>query len=450
MRFSQASKKLFELFEKIKANHAVLNNNDDEKLFLEFFRRNIKAPILLSDTGWLTGTVQSATFATPSTIHKGNLLPDILSIDYNEIFSFPESLLPYLEPLVFIKPPPGSFLTTYRAMPTENWTGDWIEVKGDENPIYINEYALVSSLSTFTDETLNTMGVPLNYTKKAWNVNINSGQYIGQVGQLFWTKTVGSITTSFTTNPTIPTFKGEHEITALDSNTFTAVGDETITEPGEDTIFNENVTRTLNFADADGYSITIKFGATIQDTSITSQVFTYINRYLHWSSLRQAQFNMSKSGNDIIISNFPYEGNGHTLPWSSITLDRNSEGYPITTLVDEISPEDYYSDDDRNDIQKQFSYWKVAEARESDFSSWKMKLSIGAIVLSPAVVDDIDNPTIDVQDDEYTEVGDSYSRTTNNTSEKTKGTYVTEKNDVQYRIILAIKNPFIYQEVRKY
>lgn len=455
MNFSQGNRKLEILFNKIKENDATLKAKDVEALIFTFFKQNFQNTIVLQDSGWLAKAIDLADDI--STVIANSSLATSVSINFSSNLELPNFLQPFVEPLIFLRPPPNCTLSAYTERETSLFTNDFVVVRGDGSLIFQGGFTTVDLSTIFSETFLTTYSIPFSHTKKAWTVNLNSGAHIGQAVEITWTKTVGNITTSFDTFP-INSPNHKHEILDADEDSFTAVGNETIidTTPNP-TIFNENVTRTFNFSDADSYSISIRGGAPLftvtlyASVDIDSQEFTFAGRQLYFDNETYDQFQMKKVGNDIQLNSFP-ESN---LPYTNITLEKNPEGYP--NFIDnnyrvnkQIFPEESSNNlgVGTNNIGKDIGVFKIDDTTRNS-AIYKFNVKIGAIVHVPASELVIDNGIL-TQSDTYNIDSTSYIRTSNVTDSKSEGSYAIPPLDVAYRVIFVVNNPLQFKEIRKY
>ncbi|MEK6880910.1 MAG: hypothetical protein AABY22_14920, partial [Nanoarchaeota archaeon] len=123
----------------------------------------------------------------------------------------------------------------------------------------------------------------------------------------------------------------------------------------------------------------------------------------------------------------------------TITLEKNREGYP--TEVNEVLQ--------IGQSTKQYSIFKISE--QNGLTNYKLKYDTVVTILVPANRE-YTIAYIRFQNSTYTWTGSSYTRTSDENDLKTEPiTWTPEiSRDIQYRLMFLIRNPFFYQEVRKY
>lgn len=490
--FSQSNRKLREIFNKIKSNKSALDNQRNEQLLLNFFKTTIKSHIAITDTGWIAKAPDDNDLKT---INKGDLLPESLSITYTEELEIPDFFLPYIDVQVLIKTPPDSILTSYEKYSVENYTGNHVTIKGDGANIYTGPYPFAN----ISDDDLGIL-VPSANTKKSWQVRVlhtnpSTGDKYSTTGDLHRIRTDENTQTcdAITIKDIFQCFPFQapvefvyHKILAFNESGFTGIGvfhDWTFDtgSPDCDTsvITTEEVTATKSFGAVDEYFLTLDglqtnitqntqtgpFEHQVTGSHITSyEYINYTNNVPYYSSLTQKQITIAGANfredllsqeqidsGDIFLLYLPSEADGDTLPYGGITLDRNLGN--LSSLLNTFIFEDIFLQSRKdflvngNPIRKDIAFFKIQDGNVNHFPSYYMKVGIGATILAPAIVDD-PNPHIPTQQDIYSS-GGTYTRSSN-IDGLTSEAFITEKQDVQYRLMIVVRNPFWYQEVRKY
>lgn len=457
--FSQQNRKLQKIFNDIKKNTSTLESRRNEQLLLTFFKTNISPHFIIEDTDWIAKAPDTN---TGKTINKGDLLPASLSINYSTEIGIPDFLLPYIDVEVLIKTPPDSTLITYDKFSTENYTGNYINVQGVEGLIYNGIYPTPLFVS-FTD--LGTV-VPEANTKKVWRVTVlhnTGGDEFVTTGELLQISTTENTETcerdpggTITINDQFycsPFSTAPHKILDFDDEGFTGIGDFTDNEfisgpPDCDTSSTEEegVELSKNFSAIENYELYLSGSQTnitqettspgtffVQGNDITSYESIIFNGYRpYYSSSTQKEFQTSGTA-DIILVNPPN---------SSITLKRNLES--LSSILDTNIFENVLLQRGGNRIRKDIAFFKIQDENTNNFPFYYLKIGIGATILAPAIVN-TSNPGIITQSDIYIN-----SSRTSTTRGSVYEAYFAKKQDVQYRLMIIIKNPFWYQEVRKY
>lgn len=492
MTFSQESRKLEKIFNDIKTNKTALDNRKNEQLLLNFFKTTIKPHYTLSDTGWLSKAPDNNDLKT---INPGDPLPESLSISYTDELEIPDILLPYIDVFALIKTPPDSVLTSYNKYSTENYEGDYIEVRGNGSLIYKGEYPVIGG-GAITEAQLGTVAPEAN-TRKIFQVTVNhtdpdSGDEFvtsGILEGIFYQdnerecekETDPGPPPEFTTITIRDTFSArwyldhEHEISDFTASGFTAIGDfteQTFTsgtpDCAVDTTTTENVEQTISFSSVENYFLYIRgtqfnitqgtfvgFSGTIKEVNgegITSYDLLQLNGYrVYYSSNRAFEFEVGNAG-DLILTNLPSDAGGISLPYSSISFERNLGD--LSSILETEVTEDIFLQSSSgnivngNPIRQDVALFKMQDGNASNFPYYYLKIGLGATILAPATEDD-PNPHIDTQVDSYSIDGSSYSRSSNVDGSVSEA-FVTAGQDVQYRLMIVVKNPYWFQEVRKY
>lgn len=342
-------------------------------------------------------------------------------------------------------------------------------------------------------KTLSSGTVPPNNTKKVWNVTVfhtnpTTGDNYSTFGELVGIKTEENpescqketdpgpppvftetnIVDIFECFPNLSANPAYHKITSFTSSGFTGIGDftdQTFTTGTPDCDIGSTVTTqttlTKTFGTVDEYFLSLDGGQTniTQSTStsglhtvtgshITSyEVINFLGYRPYYSSLTQREFQVASAG-DLLLQNLPDTNVGDTLPYTAITLNRNIGN--LSSLLNTSITEDIFLISTQanlvngNSIRKDIAFFKIPGVN----NFYYMKVGFGATILAPAIVDD-PNPGIQTQQDTYSISGTTYLRS-NNIDGVVSEAYITEKQDVQYRLIITIKNPLWFQEVRKY
>jgi hypothetical protein len=476
MNYSQENKKFLKIYNAIIKNSSDLNNKENDQSLL-YFQKTAKSHETFYDTGWISKALDPNDV---NTLEKGALLPNSLSVDFSETVELPENLVPYTDFKLFVKTTPDSTLTTYDQYDVESIDGEYVVIRGNGGLVYRGTYPPEDN-NIASQLKIDDGDIPESHTKKVWKIEVLytdtiSGDNFRVIGELQGIKTeentrscdTNEITDDFESYPFLFGFPSYNKITDFSETGFTAIGDETdrtFSTPSptcdvDETETNE-VTRTKTFSSVGESHIKISGSRqnitqstngsgnfNVKESEITSFVSITFQGYRpYYSSLTQREVTIGNAGY-LILENLPDTDLDDILPYSSLTLTVNP--LPITTKTDThiLLQSTFGNLVNGNAIRKEYGVFQISEGTNFHFSQYKIKAKLGLTVLTKA--DTIDpNGTYDTQEDTYSVSGTSYTRT-NATDAQSRSTYITQRQDVQYRVMLIIKNPLFYREQRNY
>lgn len=452
-QFETSKNKLRKLWEDIVSNTNDIDSKSDIDQ-LSFFNKllkqqYIKTPIEIYNSGDIFLVPELIDGAT--TAIKEISMPTEVSYSQLIDLEIPEIFLPFVKYSVEVKPVPTAEVYALNEYIPSTWEGDNIRIEGDGKLIYKSDIdgispSLIGSFdgsytlptSFFTENNIN-----LDMTKRVWDATIikDEGGAGGNVTRIVAIISAGE---SFTVNAFI---NPDHEISNLTSTSFTAIGDYVDLAHSIDL---PNVERTYTFSSLDSYNFLLNESTTVLSEDIESQEFEEIGRWLYWSDLLQKSFVLEiKSAQDgdqqiIEIQNLPDTDDSDTLPYTSITLQRNLE---TATSLPSVQ-----KDEESSIISGEREFKNYVKINESNASvpKFRFKLAGEFIVSSPAIVLDSDTIDFPIYNDIYTVVGSSYSLTTENHSLLSKEIWFPETQDIILNIKAYLINPLHWREQRRY
>lgn len=469
-QFSQVRHKIENTFKEIHDSFKELKNKKNQEFILNQLKRTFKNPFVIYDSDWTSIAPDSNDLTT---INKSTLLPESISVDLETIISFPERYLPYIKPLIFIKPTPDSTLSTFIEYTTENWSGDFFRIKGNSSTIY--EGQAITSTHTLELADLISRQVSEARTKKVFQATItyldfsdsnNEKELTGILAGLNVIETIedsplgnpqSNDILCFALNEGFFADDPDHKILDLTTTQATVMADVTRNRYVDDGMGGEELESTTTYEEitvsiieSATNSVLLEIGSNVitHDDTVESITSPTLNGYRgYYSTNTEEPIAISLSGENYIIPNPPNE----LEPYTTITLERNYDDYPLTTTeATNLFIESTESGSPTgNPIDQEFTWWRIAEAVGNNVPVFKFKYKAGITILAPARTSIALN-NIKTQDYTYTLSGGTYSLTTSDTGTKSKLTYETTKTDVQYRLLFVITNPFIYKELRNY
>lgn len=487
MQFNQANNKIRTIFDRLHANDAELQSKTNDELLLQFFKTSIKPIFVLDETAWISKKPTRIDSGKTST-ERGTLLAEKLSISLNQDFQIPDFLLPYIDVLTFVKTPPDTTVKTYFPYTSSLLTGVTMRIKTDGDIVYQGE--VLQGLQWFDLEELDTNLIPLANTKRIYNVVLRYTDGVDDwriTGRLWYLNVEVPNGTGCSGNPDdqwdsfrIRAFTGdigsqpyaEKEtadnygiITSLTTSTVQGIGNlvqirSIVGGSGCEVQVTENpstshsvsifsgANRTQLYIDGliekkiSGLFVPQGLGANYYDlTSFNAPSFDsveFLGYVPHYTNDTDGYITTNGGVLDLSLTNFP-EAIGYT-----ITLEKNPDGFP-TGIAETENMGGFSGMSTRKDL----TFFKIAENDQNTFSFYRMKFQTDVTIMSPALLD-YATEYIRFQNSTYTDNGSTYSRTSNEVDLKTERTYTSINQDVQYKLMLVIKNPLNYQEIRKY
>lgn len=468
--FNTSKNKLQKLWQDVISNKSQINEKATEDAF-SFFNKllnqqHIKIPIEIYNSGEIYSTPSIP--ALSKTASKSEVMPTLVSYSKLIDLEIPEIFLPFVKYSVEVQPVPDTDVHGVYEYDPSDWAGDYIKIKGDGKLIFaydINDITSVPSvigsyngsqtfpLSYFTDNNIN-----LDMTKEVWSAVIvknDTSQVNGNV-----TRIVANITDSeetFTVNAFI---NPDHKIISLTSTSFTAIGDH-YDILGD--VLTEDVQRTYTFSALDSYYFMINEAATVLSEDIDTQAFTKLTaRWLFWSNLLQKSFVLEiediQDGDkfEITPNNFPDTDDDDNIPYTAITLQRNIAPYTDVPTEEKLSESASHISTWGEDVKsitttdRQFkNYVKISDSNAS-IPKYRFKLNGSLIITARSTVLSPNTTDFPVYNDIYTQVGTTYSLTTEDHELLLKEVWIPTTEDVILNIKAYLINPLYWREQREY
>lgn len=487
MQFNQANNKIRTIFDELHANDAELQSKANDELLLQFFKTSIKPIFVLDETDWISKKPTRIDGSQTSTT-RGTLLAEKLSISLNQDFNIPDFLLPYIDVLTFVKTPPNASVKTYFPYTSSFLSGVTMRIKTDGDVVYQGD--VLEGIMWFDLDELDTNLIPLANTKKIYNVVLryNAGGDEWKItGRLWYLNVEVPNGTGCDGDPAsqwdsfrIRAFTGDRSdqflakketadkygiFTNLTTSTVDGIGNlvqvrSEVSGLGCEVQVTENpstshsvsiftgANRTQLYIDGviakliSGQWVNQSTGANYYDlfpvNTPSFESVEFLGYVPHYTNDTDGYITTNGGVFDLSLANYP-ETSGHT-----ITLEKNPDGFPTG-----VTEEDNLGGASGMSTRKDLVFFKLGESTQNTFASYRMKFSTDVTIMSPALLD-YTTDYIRFQNSTYVHNGTNYARTFNEIDNKTERTYMSVNEDVQYKLMLVIKNPLNYQEIRRY
>lgn len=482
--FNKTKNKLSKIWDKVNNNTLYLKNFLFPSNNITGQQEYFKNPFILYDSEWIADSVN---FNTESDI-KNEFRPGSISYDINQELEIPERFLPFIEPVILTKGTPDVKFISDLTVKSTSYNSDFYEIKGDGELIYQGIEFTTNAL--FPQSSLDEGRFLESHTKKLWEMTLeytDGGEFFrikGTVGRIILEKDQGTGCNGNSQNDTYEidadeifgSYDNEHRFINFTSISDTSIDIEFIgdlfeerwvfNDPNcdfESTVFN-SIHETKNIPnDADNfYSIrfgidAIKYtldepnGSIIDsesfglDTFINTTVDTvtkinteFLGYKLYYSTDTIFRAGIITQSGQKILTNLPETSSG--LPYSEITFKRNPVNKPEAVTSDITLA-----------LHKNKVWLKTSKTTDTK-DSFNININGTLYVLAKATEEVF--ITRQVYNDIYTSDGGSpvetYERTTTDHDTKDLPLYIPIDSDIQMRIMLVLKNPLYWNEIKNY
>lgn len=474
MKFNQSKNKFRKINNGQINNSQNLNEKTDEVIYFDKNPSNIHTPQIVYDSDWIdiepygNGILN---YQFPTTVNKGELLPDTYQTLFDRNLNISEEMLQFLEINLIIENPAEGKLESFKKSISSQYVDRaYANVQGDSNLIYNGPIPFATDSTILTSE-LGSQAPEAN-TRKIWQVTIlwtdpDTGDEYSTTGELQGIQIIENIETcqqqinddpvEFQEVSIQDTFNArwyldnEHEISAFDEDGFTGVGDyidqEFISgtpDCEKNSTTTNNIEMSFSFNSVDDYNLFI-FGFsfnitqgefvgpgggffegihTVKGPGITEyELLQSKGHRVYYSSDRIHEFGINSVASLLNLS-----GGVSTIPYSSIT----SESYINEAITDTEETEEIITDG-----QETYYVVKIQE------NLYKILYKNFFTVFNPAI-----NETglTTLYDYTYSKDGTSYELISSSETDTFNGQFQTEHPDVRYKIQLVINPPFNWKE----
>lgn len=512
-KFDDTKRKVRETFRRIREERSDILNKSNTKEKLKAQQEKFKTPGVLYDSDWIGVSPAVSPFSVtqksdlvPVTFNyqfdEDDPLPGIQVPIVSEL---PEELLGFVDPIVLVKGIPGTEFKAQADFTFSQWGSENYEVRGDGGLIYKGLFREVNG--NFSQDDLDNGNFPEENTKQRWNVRYEysfGGEHfriVGDLARIQFIDDLGIVCGSLpdldrydcSLDPEVTTVDNEHRLTEVKDFNGTGLGMNlsfkldpcdlfetrftTNPSPPPDCFQNitqtENVTVTKNFSTVDRYIIqfalnTTKFkldapggnplssegfglGEIDSETDIDTDndiEVVQLGYFLYWSSQTRWLFGLVDTlvpdgdFTEVEPDNLPelvFPNETATLPYTTINYQRNPGDFPVS--------EEFPSS---SQGQRKFLWLRTSKSNATT-PRHQLKLEGIALALAPAT-EEFSDTMYPTYNDNYTQGGSplTYELTDENHSLKSRKTYKSKGEDVQVRLILALKNPLYWEEMRRY
>lgn len=496
MKSNSTRKKINQIFDDTNNNqiNLELNENTIDRFFNSESHKYSSHEIYDSD--WVIHTPTNSDGDT-RTINKGDLLPEIVSKEFDIDISIPEEYLPFLRFEKTIKPLPECQAVAISPTTTSSWEDrQYVKIQGDVSKIYdgpigsdVNLHDYILRGRIHTQEELDNEYFSEGLTKKTYT-GILEYTYAGQLYKI--EGNIGKILLQFDASytgcnanlnqtlyeiqyhPNVADFLNYSEITTINSALISGQVRKTLDvweDRGEGCqlyqTITEDFTGSKNWNDVDA-QITfptatryiwsggewVSLGSTsnfmVDEVNIghviTSQEFSFQGYLLFYSTQTRWLFGLSQNGDgEYITLDTPPDTGGDpaiSLPYTQITVEQNYDDYPDQSTSEQSL---FYSIEDH----KNEKFYQINESI-APIPKYKVISTLSCVINAPAIVESDNSPSFNVYDNINTVVGDTYIETTTDKTEKTKIEYASECKDVYVRLRITLINPLFYKEDKRY
>jgi len=183
--------------------------------------------------------------------------------------------------------------------------------------------------------------------------------------------------------------------------------------------------------------------------SILTTTYTFVGYWLFYDTDTVWLYGISDTGDvDILnddLQNLPDtttgHGIGHTLPYTTITLQQNFDMNPYTTAKDIKVADDLHTL--FNNRLNSFTWLRTGNLDNDGVGIYTIKPLIKAIVMEKASVISNTN-TVNIFNDAYTISGTTYAKSSEEHEAPVVTFYKAPLQDLEYRVRLVYKSPFVY------
>lgn len=472
-KFNTSKNKIRQTFHR---NNKNINSLEVKRNIINNFfkeKQKIKSIKTLFESEWIA-TTPTAT-ASVRNITKGKDLAELVSIEFEEEITILEEILPFINVDIMVKTPPDSEPVGFLEYDQETFESDFVEVRGDTNLIY---QGIPRPLKFQHDEdALDDGDFQRDYAKKVFTAAIeytDGADEYRVVGTLIRIRMIDDLGTGCN-NQDFDTYdcfvdvdfvgsKNYAEFLELESNSANMIVQKeesrftTNSSPPPDCIQNDTVideqeiTFPFTGGAIDRYLIRMfpatRFkkvgGSFVLDTTgdfeidsdavtVTSRSFQFVGYWLFYSDNKDFFFGVDEDGEgELELKNLPTNPD---QPWNQITFKLNQEPHP-EALAATVT---------QTGSRKQLFFRKNAP---STFNTYKVFLTDTLVLKAPSSLIS-DTEIFDVFDDVYNKDSTDYTRVESH-STKTENIYVSKKHDIEYKIKITVKNPFYWEELRRY
>lgn len=192
----------------------------------------------------------------------------------------------------------------------------------------------------------------------------------------------------------------------------------------------------------------------ILDYEINDAGATYSNGYCIATGGSGTNATFLVTVTQLQLINFPYEGS------YTIEVFKNTNSTPLTnvTQVESLFLESLQVDElgVNNKILKETVVFRLPQEKDSFLPKYQLISKIGATVLSPAIIEETQH-SIRANNETYVTtmagvypIAPTSVRTHTIAINTINKVYIPEEADIEYKVMLVLKNPFFSHETRKY